>query len=66
MIMNRKEYMMPSMMVVKLQAANQLLSVSHELGLHNEVSSNNSYVKKDRWSNDASCTPKNIWSDEWQ
>ena len=60
--MNKHEYMKPSMVVVKLQVANQLLSISNELGLHNEVSNNSSYVKKNRWSND---TPYNVWNDAW-
>ena len=60
--MNKHEYMKPSMVVVKLQVANQLLSISNELGLHNEVSNISSYVKKNRWSND---TPYNVWNDAW-
>ena len=43
--MNKKEYMMPSMMVVKIQAANQILGVS-DVGVHNEVSNNSSYARE--------------------
>ena len=50
--MDKKEYMMPSMMVVKIQAANPLLSVSNDVTLHNEVSSNASYVRESFWDDD--------------
>ena len=50
--MNRIEYMKPTMMVVKIQTANQLLNVSDEVGLHNEVSSNSSYSRESRWNDD--------------
>ena len=47
--MNRIEYMKPSMMVVKIQTANQLLNVSDEYELHNEVSSKASYSRGCNW-----------------
>ena len=50
--MNRKEYMKPSMTAVKIQAANQILTLSEDVGLHNEVSSNSSYVRESRWDDD--------------
>ena len=40
--MNKKEYMKPLMKVVKIKA-HRLLSVSNDVGLHNEVSDKNSY-----------------------
>ena len=46
--MNKKEYMKPSMMVVKIQA-NRLLSVSNDLGLHNEKSDKASYARESSW-----------------
>ena len=46
--MNRKGYMKPSMMVVKIQA-HRLLNLSDEVGLHNEVSSNSSYSRGCNW-----------------
>ena len=57
--------MMPSMMVVKMQAANQLLKPSNEFGLHNEVSNNDSYAPESKWYDDASCTYEGMWSNEW-
>lgn len=64
--MNRIEYMKPSMMVVKIQTANQLLTISDDLGLHNEVSSNSSYAREYICGDDASnTTSKSIWDDEW-
>ena len=43
--MKKKEYMMPSIMVVKIQTANKLLGAS-DLGVHDEVSSNGSYARE--------------------
>ena len=63
--MNKKEFMKPSMTVVNIQAADQLLSASNDLGFHDEVSGNNSYAREGKWSDDDSHTSKNIWSDEW-
>ena len=63
--MNRKEYMKPSMTAVKIQAANQILTLSEDVGLHNEVSSNESYVRESTWGNEASNTCSSIWDEEW-
>ena len=63
--MNRKGYMKPSMMAVKIQAANQILTVSEDVGLHNEVSSNASYVRESRCGDDDSNTCSSIWDEEW-
>ena len=43
--MNKKIYMKPSMMVVQIQAAKQILGVSN-VGVHNEVSGNRSYARE--------------------
>ena len=63
--MNRKGYMKPSMMAVKIQAANKILTVSKDVGLHNEVSSNRSYVRESIWNNELSNTGGSIWDEEW-
>ena len=57
--------MKPSMMAVKIQAANQILTVSEDVGLHNEVSSNASYVRESRCGDDDSNTCSSIWDEEW-
>ena len=49
--MNKKEYMKPSMMVVKIQVANQMLALS-DVGLHNEKSNNDSYSRESSWSDE--------------
>lgn len=46
--MNKKEYMQPSMKVVKVKAS-QLLSGSPEHQIHNEVSNNASYTRESSW-----------------
>ena len=43
--------MKPSMKVVKIQA-HQLLTLSDNVGLHNEVSSNRSYSRGSSWSDE--------------
>ena len=43
--MTKKIYMKPSMAVVQIQAANQILGVS-DVGVHNEVSSKGSYARE--------------------
>ena len=63
--MNRKGYMKPSMMAVKIQSANKILTVSEDVGLHNEVSSNESYVRESTGGNEASNTCSSIWDEEW-
>ena len=60
--MNRKGYMKPSMMADKTQAANQILTVSKDVGLHDEVSSNRSYVRESSCGDDDF---NSIWDDEW-
>ena len=50
--LHKQEYMMPSTMVVNIQAANQLLTASNDLTLHNETSDNDSYVREEKWSDD--------------
>ena len=57
--------MKPSMMAVKIQAANKILTVSKDVGLHNEVSSNESYVRESIGGNEASNTCSSIWDEEW-
>ena len=44
--MEKKKYIRPLMAEVKIQAANQLLTISNDLGIHNEVSGNNSYARE--------------------
>ena len=50
--MHKKDYMRPSMMVVKIQA-HPSLNVSDEVGLHNEKSDNASYARRgSSWSDE--------------
>ena len=63
--MNRKGYMKPSMTAVKIQSANKILTVSEDVGLHNELSSNRSYVRESIWNNELSNTGGSIWDEEW-
>ena len=57
--------MKPSMMAVKIQSANKILTVSEDVGLHNEVSSKESYVRESIWDNEASNTGGSFWDEEW-